>query len=142
MDVDDVRQFVVSGAAAPWDGEEGGRQQRLGVMNACGIARNLLAANIEVVIADVLTPETSELYRRELPECLIVHLVVGLPEALRRARSRQMWLTDAEFRLLHEADAANPPYADHHIQVDTLDLPNQIVAVARIWGEPRAATGG
>jgi len=31
IDVDDVRQLVVSGGAAPWEGEEGRRQQHLGV---------------------------------------------------------------------------------------------------------------
>jgi len=61
---------------------------------------------IEVVVADVLTPETCDLYRRELPGCLIVHMTVGLPEAMRRAASRKVWLTDHEFRMLHEADAA------------------------------------
>jgi len=37
--------------------------------------------------------------------------------------------------MLHEADAANPPDADHRIQVDTLDLQNQTEKVARLWGE-------
>ncbi|GAA1574237.1 MULTISPECIES: hypothetical protein [Kribbella] len=133
VDVDDVRQLVVSGAAAPWNGAEGRKQQRIGVVNACGIARNFLAAGVEVVIADVLTPETSELYKQELPDCLIVHLIVDLPEALRRAASRKVWLTDAEFRMLHAMDTANPPYADHRLQVDTIDLPNQIALVADLW---------
>ncbi|WP_325035972.1 hypothetical protein [Kribbella sp.] len=139
LDVDDVRQLVVSGAAAPWDGAEGWKQQELGVTNACGMARNLLAAGIEVVIADVLTPETSALYRRELPACLIVHLVVSFPEAQRRAATRQVWLTDAEFRMLHQADATNPPYADRRLQVDTLSLQAQIATVAGFWREGRAA---
>lgn len=137
IDVDDVRQFVVTGAAAPWAGEEGRRQQGLGVRNACSLARNFLAAGIEVVIADVLTPQTSNLYRQELPGCLIVHLVVGLPEAVRRAATRKVWLTDAEFRMLHESDASNPPAADHRIQVDTLDLHQQTETVARVWGTRR-----
>ncbi|RZT15457.1 hypothetical protein EV649_6246 [Kribbella sp. VKM Ac-2569] len=88
---------------------------------------------IEVVVADVLTPETCGLYRRELPGCLIVHLTVGFPEALRRAASRKVWLTDDEFRMLHEADVANPPTADHRIQVDELDLQSQTKKVERLW---------
>jgi predicted kinase len=135
IDVDDVRQLVVTGAAAPWEGREGWEQQRLGVTNACSLARNFLAMGIEVVVADVLTPETCDLYRCELPGCLIVHMTVGFPEAMRRAASRKVWLTDDEFRMLHEADAANPPDADHRIQVDTLDLQNQTEKVARLWGE-------
>ena len=137
IDVDDVRQLVVTGAAAPWEGEAGREQQWLGVTNACSLARNFLTTGIEVVVTDVLTPETCDLYRRELPGCLIVHMTVGLPEAMRRAASRQVWLTDHEFRMLHEADAANPPAADHRIQVDTLDLENQAEKVARLWGASR-----
>jgi predicted kinase len=38
IDVDDIRQLIVSGAAAPWEGDEGRRQQHLGVENACGLA--------------------------------------------------------------------------------------------------------
>jgi hypothetical protein len=133
VDVDDVRQLVVSGAAAPWEGEEGREQQRLGVINACGLARNFVAVGIEVVVADVLTPETCSIYRRELPGCLIVHLTVGFPEALRRAATRKVWLTDDEFRMLHEADAASPPAADHRIQVDGLDLQEQVQKVESQW---------
>jgi len=119
------------------EGEEGREQQWLGVTNACSLARNFLTMGIEVVVTDVLTPETCDLYRGELPGCLIVHMTVGLPEAMRRAASRQVWLTDHEFRMLHEADAANPPDADHRIQVDTLDLENQAEKVARLWGASR-----
>ncbi|MET9317094.1 hypothetical protein ABZX12_35190 [Kribbella sp. NPDC003505] len=106
--MDDVRQFVVTGAAAPWEGEEGREQQWLGVTNACSLARSFLAMGIEVIVTDVLTPETCDLYRCGLPGCLIVHMTVGLPEAMRRAASRKVWLTDHEFRMLHDADAANP----------------------------------
>lgn len=81
IDVDDVRQLVVSGAAAPWQGEEGRRQQRPGVQNACALASHFVKAGIEVVIADVLTPVTARLYRQLLPGCLIFHLVVEVAEA-------------------------------------------------------------
>ncbi len=88
---------------------------------------------IEVVVADVLTPETCDLYRRELPGCLIVHLTVSFSEALRRATSRKVWLSDDEFQMLHEADVASPPAADHRIQVDGLDLESQVQKVERLW---------
>ncbi|TCO47510.1 hypothetical protein EV646_10562 [Kribbella antiqua] len=101
--------------------------------NACSLARNFVAMGIEVVVADVLTPETCDMYRRELPGCLIVHMTVDFPEAIRRAASRKVWLTDHEFRMLHEADATNPPDADHRIQVDTLDVQSQTEKVARLW---------
>ena len=91
IDVDDVRHLILSGAAAPWEGEEGLRQQRLGVLNACAVAANFLRSGVEVVVADVLTPDTVTLYRNHLPGCVVVRLTVSLTEALRRASSRRVW---------------------------------------------------
>lgn len=54
IDVDDIRQVVISGHAAPWDGEEGRLQQRVGVENACDLAQRLHSVGIDVVIADVV----------------------------------------------------------------------------------------
>ncbi len=84
VDVDDVRQLVLSGAAAPWEGEEGRRQQSLGVLNACAIARGFLAAAVEVVVVDVATPATVLVYREHLPGCVVVRLRVSLTEATQR----------------------------------------------------------
>src|SRR5260370_42111076 len=95
VDVDDVRQLVVAGAAAPWDGAEGLAQQRLGVENACGLARRFHERGFEVIVTDVLTPETLQLYRQQLPRCLIVRLHVAAPEARRRAGTRRGYLTGA-----------------------------------------------
>lgn len=133
VEVDDLRQLVLSGGVAPWDGVDGLRQQRLGAANACALARNFLSEDIEVVIADVLTPGTQAIYRHHLPGCRIVRLTVSWAEALRRAGTRQVWLTDDEFRLLHDADAADPPKADHVIDVDRLDPAAQLEAVEGAW---------
>ncbi|GAA2470970.1 AAA family ATPase [Terrabacter carboxydivorans] len=137
IDVDDVRQLVVSGGAAPWDGEEGVRQQRLGAVNACALARNVSAAGIDVVVADVLTLETAGLYRELLPGCLLVHLTVPVAEAWRRAGTRPVWLTDAEFVALHEADAslvrADGLAADHVLDTGDLDADGQAAAVEGVW---------
>jgi dephospho-CoA kinase len=43
IDVDDVRQLVKNGGAAPWDGEEGRAQHMLGVRNAAALAANFRA---------------------------------------------------------------------------------------------------
>lgn len=135
LDVDDIRHLIVSGAVAPWRGMEGERQQRLGVTNACALAKNFLDAGFEVIIADVLTPTTVELYRRDLPGCVVVHLIVTRDEASRRASTRPVWLTDAEFDALHEADASNPPDADLRLVVDDLDLAAQAAAVDTRWAQ-------
>lgn len=108
IDVDDVRRLVVAGAEPPWRGEEGEAQQTLGVLNACSLARRLIAAGFDVVIADVLISRTAGLYRRELPQCLLVQLVVSVEGARRRAATRQVWLTEEEFQQPHRSDGAPP----------------------------------
>lgn len=135
IDVDDVRQLVLTGAAVPWDGEEGLRQQRLGVLNACAIASNLTKARIDVVVADVVTPGTLALYREQLRGCVVVRLTVSLTEARRRAASRRVWLREEEFLALHAADAMVQPEADHVLDVTSLDLAAQAAAVERVWAE-------
>lgn len=44
IDVDVVRWMVVQPHKAPWDGDEGKAQQKLGVQNACALARNFIDA--------------------------------------------------------------------------------------------------
>jgi hypothetical protein len=133
IDVDDVRQLIVAGGEPPWRGEQGLAQQKLGVLNACCMARHLTAAGFDVVIADVLTPRTALVYRQKLPRCLIVHLVVPLAEALRRAARRRVWLTDDEFRALHRDDVAAPPTSDNRLDVASMSLEDQISTVERLW---------
>jgi chloramphenicol 3-O-phosphotransferase len=137
IDIDDVRHLVVSGHAAPWEGEEGRRQRRLGVLNGCALAANFLAAGIDVVIADVLTDDTAALYRESLPGVLILELVVDLAEARRRAAGRPVHLTPAEFRELHARQAA---FTAGDIRLDTTRLPVRTAAarVRNLWHQPSA----
>jgi predicted kinase len=140
IDVDDVRHMVVGGHAAPWEGEDGRHQQRLGVENACSLARNFVAHDIETVIADVITPDTMLLYRRWLPNALVIRLQVTMSEARRRAMSRTVYLTDEEFETLHLEDAHHPPAADHHVDVSGHDINEQVAAIAALWKHcPEAA---
>jgi hypothetical protein len=137
VDVDDIRQLVVTGAEAPWRSPEGTAQAALGAQNACGLARRFATHGFDVVIVDVLTPTTAAIYRAELPSCLIVHLVVGVEEARRRANTRKIWLTEEEFELLHRRDSADPPGVDERIDVTGLDIHQQVSAVADTWvGRP------
>lgn len=133
IEVDDLRQLVVTGGVAPWQGDEGRRQQHLGVTNAGALARNFYDADIDVVMTDVLTPASSLLYRRLLPECLIVHFHISFVEAQRRAATRKVFLTDAEFEQLHHADRSAPPPAGRHLEVDHLTRSAQIRAVDEWW---------
>ena len=136
IDVDDVGHLVVAGHAAPWDGDEGQLQQRIGVENACDLARRYLRWGIEVVLSDVVNPETAALYRRLLPGVLIVALRLPLAEARRRAALRPGYLTDDQFDGLH-ALQADDVGADHRLDVGSLTLSEQADAVARLWPEGR-----
>lgn len=140
VDVDDVRHLVVSGHEA-W-GAAGDAQRLLGARNACALGRNLLEAGFDVVLADVLTPTTTEVYRRELPGALLVHLVLPLAEARRRAATRRVWLTDAEFDGLHRTDAADPPPVDHRLDVAGLSPEQQQAAVEDLWAASSPTSGG
>jgi hypothetical protein len=133
VDVDDVRQLVVSGAAPPWQGAAGRAQLSLAAYNACALARNLTAAGFDCVLADVLTPETAEVYRRELSSCLVVHLRVSLAEAQTRANSRPIYLTAEEFAWLHRQDSERPPPADVVLDVDGWSAEEQIRRIEQVW---------
>lgn len=130
--MDDVRQFVVSGLAPVWE-PDGPRQMLLAVRNACALAANLRGDGFDVVLADVLDPTTVAVYRERLPDVLVVHLVVPLGEARRRATTRPVWLTEEEFAWLHRRDAEDPPAADVRLDVADLDLPAQVAAVEEVW---------
>lgn len=131
--LDDVRHLIVAGHAAPWAGREGLTQQRLGVENACGLSRRLLEHGFEVVLADVVTLDTAALYRDLLPDCLLVRVHVSFEEARRRAGTRPVFLTDAEFAHLHEQDHEDPPPADHHLNIAAMSVLEQVTAIAALW---------
>ena len=135
VEVDDLRQFVRTGAAAPWAGAEGGRQRLLGVRNACAVASNFIQDGFDVVIADVLTPATAKAYRDLLPGCLMIRLSAPLDETWRRAAGRQVWLTPDEFESLHQQDASDPPRADVTIDVTALNMADQLEVTERSWAD-------
>lgn len=103
IEVDWLRKMVVQPHIAPWRGEAGLAQLRLGAANACAVARNCVAAHLNVVILDVLTDETAHLYRTVLADLPhhIVLLLPSLPEAVLRNQTRGQFLTDAEVELLY-----------------------------------------
>lgn len=132
IDVDDIRQLVKNGGAAPWDGAEGLTQQQLGVRNAASLALNFLAAGINVTIADVINPTTLALYRDLLPDVRVIRLSLSLEEARRRAAQRPVFLTDAEFEELHRQQE-DFLAVDRELTVADLTPAAQIDAVRRLW---------
>lgn len=103
IDVDWLRRMVAQPHSAPWRGTAGMAQLRLGTRNACAVARNCADAEFAVVILDVLTDETADIYQTELADLKpkIVLLLPVLTEALQRNQTRGQFLTDAEVELLY-----------------------------------------
>lgn len=119
VEVDDVRQMLVKPHAAPWAGEEGQRQQMLGVRNACALVRNFRADGSDVVVPDVVTNESAGLYRAEIAGVRIVQLLVRVETAIERARRRHYSLTEEEMQHLHAGQAA---FMDADLRLDTEEL--------------------
>ena len=46
----------------------------LGARNACALAANFLAEDIDVIVTDVLPPRATVVYRELLPGCRVVRL--------------------------------------------------------------------
>lgn len=104
IDVDLLRLMVKNPHKAPWQGEEGHRQQLLGVSNACLLAKEFLKNGFSVIILDVLFDETAKLYKGNLNE-FEPKLVLILPswgEIVRRNKTRERKLTDNELKMVYE----------------------------------------
>ncbi len=104
IEVDDLRQLVVAGAAVAWQPGEGARQTRLAAAHACAVMSSFHRAGFDVVSTDVLLWDAGPVYRGHAARPLIVHLAVSLEEALRRAATRRVHLTDEEFGHLHASE--------------------------------------
>jgi hypothetical protein len=103
IDVDQVRWMLVQPHVAPWEGEEGKHQSRLGVENACYLAARFAEDGCDVLLLDFLWNDTVAIYREQLagyrPQ--IVLLMPTLKETLRRNHTRG-WLPAHEVEMLYE----------------------------------------
>jgi predicted kinase len=127
IDVDVVRQMLVKPHKAPWEGEEGLAQQRLGVRNACALARNFVLSGTDVVILDVLSQETLTAYREALAGLnpKIVLLLPTWEEVQRRNKMRTQYLTDGEIEMIYQSQAV---LRGSDQQIDNTNLSPQEVA--------------
>jgi hypothetical protein len=85
-----------------------------------------------VVATDVLMWDTGSVYRFPRRAAAVVHLQVSLEEALRRAATRPVHLTDAEFRHLHGSERG-AEVADAHVDATRLSLAQLTTTVAELW---------
>ncbi|MEK7118742.1 MAG: AAA family ATPase [Patescibacteria group bacterium] len=101
IDVDLVRWMYLQRHKAPWDGEEGKEQQRLGVENSAGLAQNFARNDIDAILLDVVVDETAKLYKKYLPQAKIILLMPSYEEALKRFSQRPPTITEEEFKMLY-----------------------------------------
>jgi hypothetical protein len=132
IDVDDVRQVIKSGGVAPWKGSRGRAQHLLGVRNAAALVANFTDAGINTIVCDVVTRDLLGIYRDLVPGLVIIRLACDLPTAQARATTRPVYLTAAEFRMLHQQQTV-PLETDVELDVSCLTLEAQVDAVRRQW---------
>lgn len=124
VEVDHLRYMVVYPHSAPWDGDEGRRQQFLGVLNASVLAQNFDATGFNVLLVDVVTDETSARYREELA-LTIVRLLPNWEQTMIRSQTRDEPLRFREREALYEQQKALQ-IAD--VTIDNSSLAPNIVA--------------
>lgn len=123
--------MVLQPHKALWDGDEGRAQQRLGIQNACPLARNFAGAGFPIVIHDVLSDETARLYETALaePAPRIVLLLPTFEEIVRRNLPRGARLTDDALAMLYEQQRRLTRYAE---KVDNTDRSAEAVAMRSV----------
>jgi hypothetical protein len=121
IDGDQVRWMLRKPHVAPWDGEEGLRQHRLGVHHACLLAKSFVGEGCEVVILDILWSDLAQRHRDELKgyTLRIVRLMPSWEESLRRLHERSHSITDAEAKWVYETQVALQDF-DYSIDNSTL----------------------
>jgi hypothetical protein len=126
IDVDQVRWMLVQPHMAPWDGEEGKHQCRLGVENACLLARQFAADGCDVILLDFIWDYTLTIYRQslELYQPKLVQLMPSLAETLRRNQVRG-WLPAHEVEMLYTAMQSFQAYDE---MIDNTHIPVEALA--------------
>lgn len=127
IDVDDVRHMAIKPHIAPWEGEGGQRQVRLGIKNACALTKNFTDAGFDVIILDVITDELAKIYRENLKEFdpKIVLLLPSLEEAKKRNRERSYNLEENILSDLHKKQSELKDYDE---KIDNTNISAQQTA--------------
>ncbi len=125
IDGDAVRWMLRQPHVAPWDGEAGLAQHRLGVSHACLLANSFVAEDCEVVILDVLWADLAQRYRQALADVRILRLLPTWEESLRRLHARPPTISDAEAQWVYATQAQ---LTDFDYNLDNTNMSPQDVA--------------
>ncbi|MDO8593553.1 MAG: hypothetical protein Q7R59_01480 [bacterium] len=135
VDVDKVRWMLVQPHKAPWEGEEGQKQLELGIENSCFLARNFLRENCDVIILDVVTMETSGLYKRFLGNVgyKTILLLPSFEIVSERNHMRPERLSDERIRDLYQLESE---FEDYNQKIDNSSLSSEEVAEKMLSFKP------
>lgn len=90
--------------SAPWEGEEGHKQQILGVKNTCLLIKSFINEGYDVVVTDWISDETANLYKDLLkshnPQ--IILLLPTFQEIQNRNKSRPPRINDKEIKMTYD----------------------------------------
>lgn len=114
IDVDLVRVMLRQPHRAPWEGDDGLEQHRLGVRHACMLAKSFATEGYVVILLDVVWADLGQIYRQELAGCRIVRLMPSWDETLKRLHGRSASITDVEAKWIYDTQIALHDF-DHSI---------------------------
>jgi broad-specificity NMP kinase len=133
VDFDLVRRMFVQPHEPPWAGEEGRAQQVLGVHQVCSLAEGFVAAGWEVIILDVLSDMTADIYYLRLGRFLprVVQLLPTFSELSRRFHERGPVLTEEELKVVYEEQIE---YTKYDLRIDNTRLePQEVASQVASW---------
>ena len=121
VDFDLVRAMFVQPHHPPWMGEEGKSQQMLGVRQVCNLAKSFARAGWEVIILDVLSNETAQLYKHLLRNVNlnVVQLLPALSEQKSKIYNRGARLTNDELMMIYEEQSS---FVSYDLRIDNTDI--------------------
>lgn len=136
IDLDEVREMIRAPQGLPGDGGDGDDLYRLSIAAGCSMACEMDRAGFNVLLVDVVPPETLDDYRRRLSETsgyAIVLLLTGVEELIRRDIERDPDPNPDEeslarwherIRYLHEQLANSADAYD--VVIDTTEAPETV----------------
>jgi|SRR3989338_4192075 len=133
IETDDIRHMVINPHMAPWQGEEGNRQLKLGIRNTCLLTHEFIKEGFEVIIADFLTEYTYPFYRESLRKynLKIIQLTAEFDVLKKRFTQRGKSVTDEEFKMLYDMQK-HFTHFDHLIDNTTLSPEDTINQLKKI----------
>lgn len=127
IDVDELRTMIVQPNNLTWESRERSAQEDLVVKNACALAANFMDAGYDVVISDVITEGSLDIYKRSLSKAELKTILL-LPtenEIMGRLLSRPDYLSRGEVSSVYDQQAR---FSDYDDKLDNTELqPDAVV---------------